>query len=70
MRTPVRRLAVALLSGAALLVGVCASAGSAASYPLPPANGQFDYQIGGAYTPSSTVKIVGLLIERLWGLLA
>ena len=58
MSTPVRRLAVAALSAAALLVGVCASAGSAASYALPPANGQFDYQIGGAYAPSSTVKIV------------
>ena len=58
MSTPVRRLAVAILSGAALLVGVCASAGSAASTTLPPANGQFDYQIGGAYLPSSTVAIV------------
>jgi hypothetical protein len=58
MSTPVRRFAVAVLSGAALLVGACASAGSAASYALPPADGQFDYQIGGAYTPSSTVKIV------------
>ncbi|GAB6901787.1 endo alpha-1,4 polygalactosaminidase [Kineosporia succinea] len=25
---------------------------------LPPADGQFDYQIGGAYTPASSVKIV------------
>ena len=58
MSTPVRRLAVAILSCAAVLVGACASAGSAATVPLPPANGQFDYQIGGAYTPSSTVKIV------------
>jgi hypothetical protein len=58
MSTPVRRLAVAILSGTALLVGVCASPGSAASYALPPANGQFDYQIGGAYAPSSTVQIV------------
>ena len=58
MSTPVRRLSVAILTGAALLVGACASAGSAATSPLPPANGQFDYQIGGAYTPSSTVAIV------------
>jgi len=58
MSTPVRRLAVAICSAAALLVGACASAGTAASVALPPANGQLDYQIGGAYTPSSTVTIV------------
>ncbi|WP_028045744.1 endo alpha-1,4 polygalactosaminidase [Cellulomonas sp. URHE0023] len=58
MITHVRRLTVAALSGAVLLVGAFASAGSAASFALPPANGQFDYQIGGAYTPSSSVQIV------------
>jgi hypothetical protein len=29
-----------------------------AAIALPPVNGQFDYQIGGAYTPSSSVAIV------------
>lgn len=57
MSAPVRGLAVVILSCAALLLG-CASSGTAATYPLPPANGQLDYQIGGAYTPSSTVTIV------------
>jgi hypothetical protein len=31
---------------------------SAASITLPPANGQFDYQIGGAYTPLASVATV------------
>ncbi|OII12232.1 hypothetical protein BIU97_04390 [Curtobacterium sp. MCBA15_009] len=52
---------VALLA-AAVAVVVTAVAGSssanAAAVTLPPVNGQFDYQIGGAYTPSSTVSIV------------
>src|ERR1700712_2681170 len=29
-----------------------------ASVTLPPVNGQFDYQIGGSYTPASGVQIV------------
>lgn len=32
--------------------------GLAAAYDLPPANGQFDYQIGGTYAPLSTVQVV------------
>ncbi len=35
-----------------------APANSPADITLPPANGQFDYQIGGAYTPQSSVQIV------------
>ncbi|GAA3620320.1 hypothetical protein GCM10022223_41510 [Kineosporia mesophila] len=31
---------------------------AAGDVTLPPVNGQFDYQIGGAYTPVSSVKIV------------
>ncbi len=31
---------------------------AAGSVSLPPANGQFDYQIGGAYTPAAAVAIV------------
>ncbi len=58
MSITVRRLSGTILTCAALLVGACASAGSAATPVLPPANGQFDYQIGGAYTPSSSVAIV------------
>ncbi len=42
---------------------VCALAAASAcaaamALDLPPANGQFDYQIGGAYAPLSTVQIV------------
>ncbi|WP_228514676.1 endo alpha-1,4 polygalactosaminidase [Frondihabitans sp. VKM Ac-2883] len=42
------------------LIGVASTgmAAQAATPVLPPVNGQFDYQIGGAYTPSSTVSIV------------
>lgn len=44
---------------AAALAGVCAvGAGSAQAYTLPPAGGQFDYQIGGAYTPDPAVRVV------------
>jgi len=44
---------------AAAALGAClALAASAAAYSLPPANTQFDYQIGGAYTPLSEVDIV------------
>jgi hypothetical protein len=34
------------------------SLASAATVSLPPANGQFDYQIGGAYTPLASVATV------------
>jgi hypothetical protein len=41
------------------LIAIAAfSCGIAAALDLPPANGQFDYQIGGAYTPAATVRIV------------
>ncbi|MCE0538753.1 endo alpha-1,4 polygalactosaminidase [Kineosporia rhizophila] len=35
-----------------------ATAAADTEVTLPPANGQFDYQIGGAYTPVAAVKIV------------
>lgn len=44
---------------AAAVAGVCALVPSAASaYTLPPANGQFDYQIGSPYTPDTAVRVV------------
>ncbi len=54
MRTGFRAAAVATV---AALVGA-RGAGAAQAYTLPPADGQFDYQIGGAYTPLSTVRVV------------
>ena len=39
-----------------------AAPGSAGAILLPPANGRFDYQIGGAYPPASGVRIV----DRDW----
>lgn len=36
----------------------CPSTAAAAAVTLPPANGQFDYQIGGAYPPLAGVTIV------------
>jgi hypothetical protein len=55
-----RRALPALCAG---LVGllpalVGSSTAAAAGVTLPPANGQFDYQIGGAYTPMASVTIV------------
>ena len=43
------------LACALAAAGVCAAA---TALDLPPANGQFDYQIGGAYAPPGTVQIV------------
>src|SRR4051812_40952822 len=43
------------VSLAALVPSLCAGSGAVT---LPPANGQFDYQIGGAYTPSKTVTVL------------
>jgi hypothetical protein len=44
---------------AVAVVGACLAASSpAVALTLPPANTQFDYQIGGAYTPLSEVSIV------------
>src|SRR4051812_28100763 len=48
-----------VLVGAALLAVMIPVAASAAPrVALPPVNGRFDYQIGGAYTPRSDVRIV------------
>ena len=44
---------------AATVTAACAApAAAAAAVTLPPANGRFDYQIGGAYTPAASVRIV------------
>ena len=54
MRTGIR---AALVAAVAALV--CALGGaSAQAYTLPPADGQFDYQIGGPYSPLSSVRVV------------
>jgi len=63
LRPTVGTFTAATAIGIAALAGiVLATAGSqsaqAATVTLPPVNGQFDYQIGGAYTPSSSVAIV------------
>lgn len=43
---------------AAVTTVTCAlGAGAAQAYTLPPADGQFDYQIGAPYTPLSTVRV-------------
>jgi hypothetical protein len=52
-----RRTLLAVISAAALSL-LMAPAAHAASYTLPPVNGQFDYQIGGAYTPPAGTQIV------------
>ncbi|GAA3635035.1 endo alpha-1,4 polygalactosaminidase [Kineosporia mesophila] len=55
------RFALAGAAGVVVLVGGLSfvSAGSAsAAVVKPPVNGQFDYQIGGAYTPAASVQIV------------
>lgn len=46
---------VLVIAALPMLQGTCASAASVA---LPPANGQFDYQIGGAYAPLASVATV------------
>ncbi len=49
----------AALAVTAVVLGVgLAHSAQAATVALPPVNGQFDYQIGGSYTPSSSVSIV------------
>jgi hypothetical protein len=43
---------------AAVVVACVTPSSASAAVVLPPANGQFDYQIGGAYPPGSSVQIV------------
>lgn len=61
MRAPSSLLAVAsaalAVTAVVLAVGLAHSA-QATTVALPPVNGQFDYQIGGAYPPSASVSIV------------
>ena len=56
--SPTRSITAAALVAAALAFAPIASAAPRA----PPANAQFDYQIGGPYTPASSVGIV----DRDW----
>jgi hypothetical protein len=63
MRFPRRRIAVAaaLLAGAATFAVPAGASGQSSAHPkvtLPPANGRFDYQIGGAYKPLASVRVV------------
>jgi hypothetical protein len=51
-----RTLMLTAVSGIVILTA-CTSA-QAAAVTLPPVNGQFDYQIGGDYTPLASVAIV------------
>ncbi|MFM9919970.1 endo alpha-1,4 polygalactosaminidase [Lacisediminihabitans sp. H27-G8] len=59
MRPSLRTAAAAALAVTAIVLGAgLAHSAQAATVALPPVNGQFDYQIGGAYTPSGSVSIV------------
>ncbi|MBS1165775.1 MAG: secreted protein [Proteobacteria bacterium] len=53
--SPPRRLAGPVATVLSLLT-ICTAA--ARDVSLPPANQQFDYQLGGVYTPTSSVGIV------------
>jgi hypothetical protein len=54
-----RLIGVAILAAALLIAPTAAAApAAAAGITLPPANGKFDYQLGGLYKPSDDVKIV------------
>ncbi len=55
---PLTSLTVGLVSLVPALLATSIGTAAAASVTLPPVNGQFDYQIGGAYAPSSSVTIV------------
>lgn len=52
------RMRGALVGTVLGLLTLGATTTTASALTLPPANGQFDYQIGGAYTPLSSVAIV------------
>jgi hypothetical protein len=52
-----RIMLTSMISAAALIGSACGSA-QAVSVTLPPVNGQFDYQIGGPYTPLASVAVV------------
>jgi hypothetical protein len=55
MRASLRTAAAAALAVTAVVLGAgLAHSSPAATVALPPVNGQFDYQIGGAYTPASS----------------
>ncbi|MEI8081456.1 MAG: endo alpha-1,4 polygalactosaminidase [Actinomycetes bacterium] len=49
---------VASLAAGGLLVGACATAAAATPVTPPPANAQFDYQLGGGYPPAAGVSVV------------
>jgi hypothetical protein len=57
-RTPRRATTVLLTTAAALVVPVASVTAASTTVTKPPANGQYDYQIGGAYKPDAAVKIV------------
>ena len=49
---------VLVVTAVVLGMGLAAKSTRAATMVLPPTNGQFDYQIGGEYTPVTSVSIV------------
>jgi hypothetical protein len=51
-------LAIAAVAVTAAALGAGSLSAQAATVTLPPVNGQFDYQIGGVYTPLASVAIV------------
>ena len=60
MRTTTRTLLSAVLTAGTLVATLAATApaAQAAGATLPPVNAQFDYQIGGPYTPAASVGIL------------
>lgn len=52
------KFALFVVAAAVVGVGFSVPAANAATVTPPPINGQFDYQIGGVYTPSASVAIV------------
>jgi hypothetical protein len=54
----VRRTFLALVIALGLLTSAAAGAGAATDIAQPPVGARFDYQIGGAYRPAQTVRIV------------
>jgi hypothetical protein len=59
MRVSLRTAAAAAFAATTVVLGAgLAHSAQAATVALPPVNGQFDYQIGGAYTPAASVSIV------------
>src|SRR4051794_5544730 len=57
-RRKIMAASAVLVAAVTVGVGLGTTGAQAATYTLPTANAQFDYQIGAAYTPPSGVKVV------------